>query len=159
MYMAQRCRAQAIEASAHKNDDGSKMREAIQYGIKALEAAGFIVADASMNNVRKKRFTLPLSKTRLGWYTLRDDAVRVMAHIGTNFYCDRQDWCAERWFRAAWWGQSCFYFILALVLIFVLLYQPTTPTTAADKSFSTFGWAKSGPKCQRRRIWNTSGCR
>ncbi|KIY67795.1 hypothetical protein CYLTODRAFT_490357 [Cylindrobasidium torrendii FP15055 ss-10] len=100
---------QAIEASAHKNADVKKMREAIQYGFKALAAAGFIVEDASMTTTRKKRFTLPLNKTRLGLPPLRDDAIRVMAHIGTNFYCDTQDWCAERWFRATWWAHDAYY--------------------------------------------------
>ena len=78
----------------------------IQYGFKALTAAGFTGIDKALTGGKRSRRTLPLSKKCLATCLVDiDSCALLMAHLSASFVLRYEDILAERWFRAAWWGE------------------------------------------------------
>jgi hypothetical protein len=98
---------QVAEHNANKLGKSDLMAKSIQLGMKALEAAGFTGIDKRMTTQRKQlRLKLPLSKICLAAAGVNSDVCSLlMIHIAASFLMLSEAVCAERWFRAAWWGK------------------------------------------------------
>jgi len=78
----------------------------IQYGFKALTAAGFTGTDTALSGGKGSPRTLPLSKKCLATCLVDiDRCALLMVHISASFVERSELLLAERWFRAAWWGE------------------------------------------------------
>lgn len=102
-----------VVRQAHSRGDPRQILESIKYGFQSLEASGFKEVDTTASlNVQKFRFILPLSKDYLGYPGHADISILNMIHIGGSFVSLEEMACAERWFRAAWWGTfQCITFV------------------------------------------------
>jgi hypothetical protein len=91
----------------------SREKHSIQQNFKALRAAGFVNIDTRMTVSAKERFTLPVGKEKL-CDNHEDKCCQVMTRLSSAFKTLGEHNCAERWLRAAWWGESlrspCFLF-------------------------------------------------
>jgi hypothetical protein len=98
---------QALEFEANRKVRLDLMKESIQQGFKALEAAGFTEIDATLAGGKLSRRTLPLSKDHLATSSVDIDVCALlMAHLSASFFSLSQLIRAERWLRAAWWGEK-----------------------------------------------------
>jgi hypothetical protein len=98
---------QSLEFEANRREQLDIMKQAIQHGFKALEIAGFTGVDATLAGRKVSRRTLPLSKECLATCSVNiDTCALIMAHISASFVTLSQTVRAERWLRAAWWGEQ-----------------------------------------------------
>jgi hypothetical protein len=82
------------------------MKKSVQQGFKALEAAGFVGVDTTLAGGKLSRRALPLSKESLPTALVNIDVcIFIMAYLSDAFVALSQMIRAERWLRAAWWGE------------------------------------------------------
>ena len=98
---------QASGFEANRNVRFDLMKQSIKQGVRALEAAGFTEIDATLAGGKLSRRTLPLSKEYLATSSVDIDVcILIMAHVSASFTSLSQSIRAERWLRAAWWGEK-----------------------------------------------------
>lgn len=106
LFLAYSEAMQSIEFKANQRGPLDLMKRSIQYGFKALEAAGFSSIDTTLAGGKPSRRKLPLSKERLATCSVNiDSCALIMIHMSASFVALSQMIRAERWLRAAWWGE------------------------------------------------------
>jgi hypothetical protein len=107
LFMAYFDAMQSLEREANRRERLDLMKRSVQYGFKALEVAGFTGIDTTLGGGKPSHRALPLSKERLATCSVQiDTCALLMAHLSASFVCLSQIPRAERWLRAAWWGEQ-----------------------------------------------------
>jgi hypothetical protein len=125
---------QVTERDGNRQGRVDLISKSVQFGMKALEAAGFTGIDTRMKGRKALRRKLPLSKNCLAAAVVNSDVCSViMVHMAASFLMLSEADCAERWFRAAWWGEGHFSSCLAIFLFMYLCTQFMTPPLAEER--------------------------
>lgn len=107
LYRALADAMQSLEMEANRKNRLDLLRLSVQQGFKALKAAGFTGIDTTLAGGKSSSHTLPLSKERLATCLVDiDTCALLMAHLSASFDALSQVIRAERWLRAAWWGEK-----------------------------------------------------
>jgi hypothetical protein len=86
------------------------LKSSIRMGFKALTAAGFTGIDTKLTGTMLSSRVLPMSKECLASCLADIDICAVlMAWLSASFLALSEIDRAERWFRAAWWGNYTLY--------------------------------------------------
>jgi hypothetical protein len=84
------------------------IRKSIQIDMEVFKAIGFTEIDTTMEGRHSEWCKFPLSKNCLATAVHSDIYSVTMVHMAASFLSLQESICAERWFRAAWWGKrSC----------------------------------------------------